>query len=133
MKYANIIFFSLFIVSWLFIFTNCSSTGPDSKDSEKTNSSSTVTTINIEPSNATITETKALSFTATVLDQNSNTMNGQSVSWASSDETVATIDGDEMAEAVSEGTSNITTIVDDISSSSILTVTFNEGNTSHGG
>jgi hypothetical protein len=62
-------------------------------------------------------------FTATVYDQHGELLADQSVDWSSSDETVATVDGDGLATAIAAGTTTITATAGAVNGSAALAVT----------
>jgi uncharacterized protein YjdB len=82
------------------------------------------TTVVISPSTATITALGETSqFTATVRDQDGNTIAGQSVSWSSLATAVATIDASSgVATAVARGSATIRASAGSVTGNAVLTV-----------
>ena len=82
------------------------------------------TTVVISPSTATITALgETTQFTATVRDQDGNTIAGQSVSWSSLATTIATIDASSgVATAVARGSATIRASAGSVMGSAVLTV-----------
>jgi PGF-pre-PGF domain-containing protein len=80
------------------------------------------TEITIDPLTATVAVNETRQFTATLLDQDGNTMTGIEVNWTSSDETVGTIDADGLFTAVAEGTATITATTENVTGEATVTV-----------
>jgi uncharacterized protein YjdB len=78
--------------------------------------------ITVQPATANIEEGATQQFTATVYDQYDAVMDGQTVGWSSSDGTVATIDAEGVATAVSIGKTSITATIGEVSGDAELTV-----------
>ncbi|HOI58931.1 MULTISPECIES: Ig-like domain-containing protein [unclassified Methanoculleus] len=85
-----------------------------------------VTTITVTPNTTTLAIDETETFTATVLDQDGETMTGIDLEWASSNETVGTIDSDGTFTALAEGTANVTATADEIAGTATVTVTAGE-------
>ncbi len=82
-----------------------------------------VTTVNVSPSSGSIEVLGGtLQFSATVLDQNGNTMTGQTVVWASDDPNVASVDQSGRATALSEGDVTVSASVGAIAGTASLGV-----------
>ena len=81
-----------------------------------------ITTVEVSPGSASIFKDETQQFAATVLDQDGSEMSGVSVSWASSDESVATVDAIGLAIGVGEGSSTISATANGASGSGSLTV-----------
>ncbi len=81
-----------------------------------------ITTVEVSPGSASIFKDETQQFAATVLDQDGSEMSGVSVSWASSDESVATVDAIGQAIGVGEGSSTISATANGASGSGSLTV-----------
>lgn len=80
------------------------------------------TSIAVSPATATIAADSTQQFTATVSDQNGDTMADVSVTWSSSDESVATVDATGLATGVYPGSADITASAESISGSATATV-----------
>ncbi|MDE2846703.1 MAG: Ig-like domain-containing protein [Gemmatimonadota bacterium] len=81
------------------------------------------TSITVAPSSYTLASIGAtVQLTATVRDQNNNTMTGQAVTWTSSDTAVATVSGNGLVTAVSNGTTQITARSGNASGTANITV-----------
>ncbi len=79
--------------------------------------------ITIEPSSATLMALgETAQLTATVLDRNGQPVSGAVVTWASSDEAVATVSAQGLVTAVSNGTATITARAGDASATAEVTV-----------
>lgn len=74
-------------------------------------------TINVDPTNITLTVGETASITATVKGKD------QTVEWTSSDESVATVDNNGKITAVKKGTSTITAKANDVQTTVAITVT----------
>ncbi len=103
--------FILLVPLLLVVFTSCEETGGVK-----------VTTITVAPLTASIEVNGTQQFTATVNDQDGAGMTGVSVTWASSDETVATIDASGLATGTGAGEATITASADGINGTATLTV-----------
>ena len=82
-----------------------------------------VTTITVTPTTATLAINETEALTATVLDQDGVTMTGIDVEWASSNETVGTIDTTGTFTALAEGTANVTATAENVTGEVTVTVT----------
>ena len=81
------------------------------------------TSLTVAPSSHTLASIGAtVQLTATVRDQNNNTMTGQTVTWTSSNTGVATVSGNGLVTAVSNGTTRITAQSGSASGTSNITV-----------
>ena len=81
------------------------------------------TRIAITPSSHTLESIGAtVQLTATVRDQRNNVMSGQTITWSSGDETVATVDGNGLVTAVSNGMAEITAKSGGLSSGADISV-----------
>ncbi|MYG84758.1 MAG: hypothetical protein F4192_05690, partial [Gemmatimonadetes bacterium] len=81
------------------------------------------TSITVAPSSHTLASIGAtVQLTATVRDQNNNTMTGQAVTWTSSVTAVATVSGNGLVTAVSNGTTQITARSGNASGTANITV-----------
>lgn len=81
------------------------------------------TSISVTPSSHTLASIGAtVQLTATVRDQNNNPMTGQTVSWTSANTAVATVSGNGLVTAVSNGTSQITARSGNASGTANITV-----------
>lgn len=81
------------------------------------------TSLTVAPSSHTLASIGAtVQLTATVRDQNNNPMTGQTVTWTSSNTTVATVSGNGLVTAVSNGTTQITARAGNASGTSNITV-----------
>ncbi|ABN57143.1 MULTISPECIES: Ig-like domain-containing protein [Methanoculleus] len=81
-----------------------------------------VTTITVTPTTPTLAVDETEAFTATVLDQDGVTMTGIDVEWASSNETVGTIDADGVFTALAEGTADVTATAEGVTGEATVTV-----------
>ncbi|WP_292522465.1 Ig-like domain-containing protein [Methanoculleus sp.] len=82
--------------------------------------------IEIEPSATTLQVNETEEFAATLRDADGNTISGIPVTWASSNETVGTIDGDGIFTALAAGTTDVTATADNVSGTATVTVTETE-------
>lgn len=81
------------------------------------------TSITVAPSSHTLASIGAtVQLAATVRDQNNNTMTGQTVNWTSSNTAVATVSGNGLVTAVSNGTTQITARAGNASGTANITV-----------
>lgn len=81
------------------------------------------TSLTVTPSSHTLASIGAtVQLSATVRDQNNNPMTGQTVSWTSSNTAVATVSGNGLVTAVSNGTTQITARSGNASGTSNITV-----------
>ena len=81
------------------------------------------TSITVAPSSHTLASVGAtIQLTATVRDQNNNPMTGQTVNWTSANTAVATVSGNGLVTAVSNGTSQITARSGNASGTASITV-----------
>ena len=79
--------------------------------------------IEIDPDGAVLTAIgETVQLTARVLDLNRRTIEEAGVTWQSSDEAVATVDGDGLVTAVNNGAASVTATTDDVSRSIDITV-----------
>jgi len=85
-----------------------------------------VTTIEVKPAGVTLEIGESRAFQAAVLDQDDKPMTGVGVAWASSDETVGTIDATGVFTAHAAGTTTITATADGVSGTAAVTVTTEE-------
>lgn len=81
-----------------------------------------VTSVTVAPSSAALAVGATQSLRATVKDQNGNTMSGQSVTWASSAPSVASVSTNGTVSGVSAGTASIAASVGAVSGASGVTV-----------
>lgn len=82
------------------------------------------TTVNVNPSTVALTSIGATEqLTATVLDQDGQTMSGASVTWSSSPTTVATVSGTGLVMAAGVGSAMVTATSGSASGSATVTVT----------
>jgi uncharacterized protein YjdB len=81
-----------------------------------------VATVNVSLARSTIVAGQTTSATATTLDGSGNPLNGRSVTWSSSNPTVATVGASGAVQTVSPGTANIVATSEGKSGSSALTV-----------
>ncbi|MCK9306508.1 MAG: Ig-like domain-containing protein [Methanoculleus sp.] len=82
-----------------------------------------VTTITVTPTTATLAIDETEAFTATVLDQDDETMTGIDVAWTSSNETVGTIDTTGTFTALAAGTADVTATAENVTGEATVTVT----------
>ncbi|MYG17640.1 MAG: Ig-like domain-containing protein, partial [Gemmatimonadetes bacterium] len=81
------------------------------------------TSLTVAPSSHTLASIGAtVQLSATVRDQNNNPMTGQTVSWTSSNTAVATVSGNGLVTAVSNGTTQITARAGNASGTANITV-----------
>lgn len=81
------------------------------------------TRIAISPSSHTLEAIEAtVQLRATVRDQRNNVMSGQTITWSSGDEAVATVDGNGLVTAVSDGMAEITARSGSLSANAAITV-----------
>ena len=81
------------------------------------------TSITVAPSSHTLASIGAtIQLTATVKDQNNNPMTGQTVTWTSANTAVATVSGNGLVTAVSNGTSQVTARSGNASGTASITV-----------
>lgn len=81
------------------------------------------TSITVAPSSHNLSSIGAtVQLAATVLDQNNNPMTGQTVTWTSNNTAVATVSGNGLVTAVSNGTSQITASAGNASGTANITV-----------
>ncbi len=81
------------------------------------------TNITVAPATTTLAINGTETFEATVFDQNGRTMAGIEVAWASSNETVGTIDMNGTFTAHAEGTANVTATAEGVTGEATVTVT----------
>jgi uncharacterized protein YjdB len=67
-----------------------------------------VSSVTVDPSTQTITDGNTATFTATLKDAQGNSLSGRTVTWDSSDHSVATIDNSGLATSTGPGTATIT-------------------------
>ncbi len=84
------------------------------------------TSIEVTPATATLEVGDTQEFAATVRDQNGDEMTGVTVIWASTNETVGTIDADGTFTALAEGTASVTATAEGITGTATVTVTSDE-------
>src|SRR5256886_11584898 len=77
----------------------------------------------LSPASASVAAGGAAQFTASLRDSAGNVLTGQPVTWASSDSTIATINGSGLATAVAAGTATITATSGGVTGAAALTVT----------
>ena len=83
----------------------------------------TPASIAIDPDRATLTEVgRTVQLTATVLDLNGHKIDGVEVTWASSDEAIATVDDQGLVTGIASGTVEITAQSEEIFSVSVIFV-----------
>ena len=81
------------------------------------------TRIAVTPSSHTLEEIgETVQLRATVRDQRNNVMSGQTITWSSGDEAVATVDGNGLVTAVSDGMAEITARSGSLSANAAITV-----------
>ncbi|MCY3555674.1 MAG: Ig-like domain-containing protein [Gemmatimonadetes bacterium] len=81
------------------------------------------TRIAVTPSSHTLEEIgETVQLRATVRDQRNNAMSGQTITWSSGDEAVATVDGNGLVTAVSDGMAEITAKSGNLSANATITV-----------
>ena len=81
------------------------------------------TSITISPATATLESLQqTVQLTATVLDQNGRTMTGVGLTWSTSDESVATVDGNGLVSAVGAGTATIRASAGSLAATAEVTV-----------
>ena len=81
------------------------------------------TRITIAPESHTLEEIgETVQLRATVRDQRNNAMSGQTITWSSGDEAVATVDGNGLVTAVSDGMAEITARSGSLSANATITV-----------
>ncbi|MYA77808.1 MAG: hypothetical protein F4132_03860 [Gemmatimonadetes bacterium] len=81
------------------------------------------TRITIAPASHTLKEIgETVQLRATVRDQRNNAMSGQTITWSSGDEAVATVDGNGLVTAVSDGMAEITARSGSLSANATITV-----------
>ncbi len=85
--------------------------------------SAAVASVTLSPASASVAAGGATQFTATLQDSAGNVLTGQPVTWASSDSTIATINGSGLATAVAAGTATITATSGGVTGAAALTVT----------
>lgn len=83
----------------------------------------TVKSVTLSETVGTVQVGAALTLTATPYDQNDAAISGKTVTWVSSDTTVATVDPSGIITGVAAGTVTITATVDGVSASATITVT----------
>src|SRR5207247_3877040 len=77
----------------------------------------------VGPASASVAAGGAAQVTATLMDSAGNVLSGQPATWASSDSTIATINGSGLATAVAAGTATITATSGGVTGAAALTVT----------
>jgi len=85
--------------------------------------SAAVASVTLSPASASVAAGGAAQFTASLRDSAGNVLTGQPVTWASSDSTIATINGSGLATAVAAGTATITATSGGVTGAAALTVT----------
>jgi len=83
----------------------------------------TVTSVTLSQTVASVQVGAALTLTATPYDQNDAALSGKTVTWVSSDTTIATVDSSGIITGVAAGTVTITATIDGVSASATVTVT----------
>ncbi|HYO45308.1 MAG TPA: Ig-like domain-containing protein [Gemmatimonadota bacterium] len=78
--------------------------------------------VTVSPSTATILAGETQQFTATLTDLHGNPLSGPPITWASDNTGIATVDGNGLATAESEGTTTITALSQNISGTATLTI-----------
>ncbi len=90
----------------------------------KSSTGPTVTSVSVNPSTASLTALgQTQQFSAAATDGNGNAVSGETVTWTSSDETVATVSGTGLAAAVGVGSAIVTATIAGVSGTASLTVT----------
>jgi uncharacterized protein YjdB len=85
-----------------------------------------LTTIEVSPATASVTINDTVTFSATALDQSGTELPGTAVTWASSNETVGTVDENGTFTALAEGTTNVTASAEDVTGTATVTVSNEE-------
>ena len=80
------------------------------------------TSMSITPGSATVATGQSAGFTARVKDQNGNQMSGQSISWSSSNPSVATVNSNGYVTGVAPGSATITATSGSLSASASVSV-----------
>lgn len=102
---------------------NITATRGDISESIDVTVRQTPASIAIDPDRAILAEVgRTVKLTATVLDPNEHKIEGAEVTWSSSDEAIATVDGQGLVAAVGSGTAQITARSEAVSSVSSVTV-----------
>ncbi|MDH4044221.1 MAG: Ig-like domain-containing protein, partial [Gemmatimonadota bacterium] len=83
---------------------------------------SAVASVDVTPATATLTAGSTQQFTATPRDAGGNPLTGRTVTWNTSDGTVATIDGTGLLAAVAPGTATVTATVEGVNGAASVTV-----------
>jgi len=81
-----------------------------------------VSNVTVSPPSQTIVNGNTATFTATLTDSHGNTLSGRTITWSSSDETIATVDNTGLATSVGPGTATITATSEGQSGSATLEV-----------
>ncbi len=82
-----------------------------------------VTTVTVAPTPASIVAGSTTTLQATVKDQNSNVMTGQTVTWSTSNASAATVNSSGVVTGVAAGSATITATSSGVSGTSAITVT----------
>jgi hypothetical protein len=82
-----------------------------------------VTTVEVSPSSSSISVAGTTTLQATVKDQNGNTMTGQTVTWTTSNQSVASVNSGGVVTGASAGSATITATCQGKSGTSTITVT----------
>jgi hypothetical protein len=91
--------------------------------SDPSRSSPPVETVTVTPNPASVAAGETVQLTATLRDVDGNQLRGRLVQWSSSDETVATVNGEGLVTGVAEGSASITATSEGKSGSTALAVT----------
>ena len=91
-----------------------------------------VTTVEVAPDSVLVTELGGTTqLAATVRDQNGEAMDGVDVTWASSDESVVSVDGDGVVTAAANGMASVTAMAEGVSGDAMVLVASSLAYVSH--
>ncbi|MFC1575920.1 Ig-like domain-containing protein, partial [Gemmatimonadota bacterium] len=82
-----------------------------------------VASVEVTPSSASLAPGQRVQLSSTARDASGNVLSGRSVTWASSDEGVATVDTEGRVTAVGDGTADISATSEGITGTAVVTVT----------
>lgn len=91
-------------------------------DDSPTDPTPTPSDVQLDPDEVSLLVGETETLAATVLDEDGDELDDVSVSWSSSDESVATVDDDGVVEGVEEGTAEITAEAGSASATADVTV-----------